>query len=53
MEGDATALYLKQQMDKYAIANDTIGTRFTDGGDLGYADQNTLLRALAGRQEMD
>jgi len=23
------------------------------GGDLEYADQNTILRALAGRQEMD
>jgi recombinational DNA repair protein RecR len=23
------------------------------GGDLEYADQHTLLRALAGRQEMD
>ncbi len=55
MEGDATALYLQQQLRH--SAPDVHVTRLARGlpvgGDLEYADQSTLLRALSGRQEMD
>ncbi|PKN87803.1 MAG: recombination protein RecR [Chloroflexi bacterium HGW-Chloroflexi-8] len=53
MEGDATALYLKQQMQNIPIRMTRLARGLPMGGDLEYADQNTLLRALAGRQEMD
>jgi recombination protein RecR len=53
MEGDATAMYLQQQLDKTAGVRVTrLARGLPVGGDLEYADQNTLLRALAGRQEM-
>jgi recombination protein RecR len=53
MEGDATALYLKQQMVNMPMRMTRLARGLPMGGDLEYADQNTLLRALAGRQEMD
>ncbi len=53
MEGDATALYLKQQMENMPLRMTRLARGLPMGGDLEYADQNTLLRALAGRQEMD
>ena len=53
MEGDATALYLKQKMGMLPIRMTRLARGLPMGGDLEYADQNTLLRALAGRQEMD
>ncbi|MEA4906093.1 MAG: recombination protein RecR [Chloroflexi bacterium] len=52
MEGDATALYLRQQLLPYGIRITRLARGLPVGGDLEYADQNTLLRALAGRQEM-
>jgi recombination protein RecR len=52
MEGDATALYLRQQLAKYEIRVTRLARGLPMGGDLEYADQNTLLRALSGRQEM-
>ena len=53
MEGDATALYLKQQITPFGLRVTRLARGLPMGGDLEYADQNTLLRALAGRQEMD
>jgi recombination protein RecR len=53
MEGDATALYLKQQMQNSNVHMTRLARGLPMGGDLEYADQNTLFRALAGRQEMD
>ncbi len=52
MEGDATALYLQQQIQPYGIQITRLARGLPVGGDLEYADQNTLLRALSGRQEM-
>jgi recombination protein RecR len=52
MEGDATALYLRQQLMNYPVRVTRLARGLPMGGDLEYADQNTLLRALAGRQEM-
>ncbi len=52
MEGDATALYLRQQIQPLGIHLTRLARGLPVGGDLEYADQNTLLRALSGRQEM-
>jgi recombination protein RecR len=52
MEGDATAMYIQQQLASYDLRITRLARGLPVGGDLEYADQNTLLRALAGRQEM-
>jgi recombination protein RecR len=52
MEGDATALYLRQQLAPFGPRITRLARGLPVGGDLEYADQNTILRALAGRQEM-
>jgi recombination protein RecR len=52
MEGDATALYLQQQLAPFDVRITRLARGLPVGGDLEYADQNTLLRALAGRQEL-
>ena len=53
MEGDATALYLRQQLEPLGVRVTRLARGLPMGGDLEYADQNTLLRALSGRQEMN
>jgi len=53
MEGDATAMYLQQQLAGSGARVTRLARGLPVGGDLEYADQNTLLRALAGRQDMD
>ena len=52
MEGDATALYIQQQLTPLDIKVTRLARGLPVGSDLEYADQNTLSRALAGRQEM-
>jgi recombination protein RecR len=52
MEGDATALYLRQHLEPLGVRVTRLARGLPMGGDLEYADQNTLLRALSGRQEM-
>lgn len=52
MEGDATALYLQKQILPMGVRVTRLARGLPVGSDLEYADQNTLLRALAGRQEM-
>ena len=52
MEGDATALYLRQQIAPFGVRITRLARGLPVGGDLEYADQNTLLRALSGRQDM-
>jgi recombination protein RecR len=52
MEGDATAQYLQQQLTGLNVRVTRLARGLPMGGELEYADQNTLLRALAGRQEM-
>ena len=53
MEGDATALYLRQNLEPLGVRVTRLARGLPVGGDLEYADQNTLLRALSGRQEMN
>ena len=53
MEGDATAMYLQQQVEPLGVRITRLARGLPMGGDLEYADQNTLLRAPAGRQSME
>ncbi len=53
MEGDATAMYLQGQIRPMGVRVTRLARGLPVGGDLEYADQHTLLRALAGRQEME
>ncbi len=53
MEGDATALYLRQQLLSLGVKVTRLARGLPVGSDLEYADPNTLLRALSGRQEMN
>ncbi len=53
MEGDYTAAYLRQQLLPLGVHLTRLARGLPVGGDLEYADQNTLLRALSGRQEMN
>ncbi len=52
MEGDATAMYLRQQLAPMEVKVTRLARGLPVGGDLEYADQSTLLRALDGRQDM-
>ncbi len=52
LEGDATAMYLGQQLGPLGVRVTRLARGLPMGGDLEYADPNTLLRALAGRQEL-
>ena len=52
MEGDATAMYIQQQINLPGVKITRLARGLPIGGDLEYADQTTLLRALMGRQEM-
>ncbi len=51
-EGDATASYLQTKLQPYGVKVTRLARGLPVGGDLEYADQNTLLKALSGRQEM-
>jgi len=52
MEGDTTAMYLLRQLQPLGVKVTRLGLGLPVGGDLDYADQSTLLRAISGRQEM-
>ena len=52
MEGEATAQYLQPRLLALGVRVTRLARGLPVGGDLEYADQNTLLRALTGRQEM-
>ncbi len=53
MEGDATAMYLNEHISSMVTRVTRLARGLPVGGDLEYADQNTLLRALAGRQNLE
>jgi recombination protein RecR len=53
MEGEATAQYLHPRLRALGVRVTRLARGLPVGGDLEYADQNTLLRALSGRQEME
>ncbi len=54
MEGEATALYIKKEIEKLsnsAIKITRLGQGLPTGADLEYADEVTLSRAIEGRRE--
>jgi len=52
MEGEATAMYMLRQLEGSDIAVTRLARGLPVGGDLEYADEVTLSRALAGRSVM-
>ena len=52
VEGDATALYLSKLLRPLGLRVTRIARGLPVGGDLEYADEVTLSRALEGRREM-
>jgi recombination protein RecR len=51
MEGDATAMYIERLIHPLGISVTRIARGLPVGGDLEYADETTLKRALEGRKE--
>jgi len=51
-EGDATALYLAGLLKPTGVKVTRIALGLPVGGDLDYADQLTIARAISGRTEM-
>ncbi|GAB4575365.1 MAG: recombination mediator RecR [Anaerolineae bacterium] len=52
LEGDATAMYLKQQLAPFGVRITRLARGLPTGGDLEYVDAMTLIRALQGRSEL-
>jgi recombination protein RecR len=52
VDGEATALFLKQELAPLGVVLTRIASGVPHGGDLEYADPITMGRALAGRQEL-
>jgi recombination protein RecR len=52
VEGEATALYVTRLVKPLGVRVTRIAQGVPMGGDLEYADQVTLARALAGRREI-
>lgn len=51
-EGEATAIYLAKLLKPFALRVTRIARGLPVGGDLEYADEVTLAKALEGRREM-
>jgi recombination protein RecR len=52
VKGETTALYLSKLIKPFGISVSRIAYGLPVGGDIEYADENTVLRALEGRREM-
>jgi len=52
VEGDTTALYIARLLKPLGISVTRLASGLPVGGDLDYADEITLGRALAGRKEL-
>lgn len=50
LEGESTAMYIRQQLENAPVKLTRLARGLPVGGDLEYADQITLGRALQGRQ---
>jgi recombination protein RecR len=50
VEGEATASYLARMLQPFSVAVSRIAHGLPVGGDLEYADEATLMRALEGRR---
>ena len=52
LEGEATAMYLNERLEGRVASVTRIARGLPVGGDLEYADDVTLIRALQGRREL-
>lgn len=52
LEGEATAMYLKRQLEHQDVRLTRLARGLPSGGDLEYADVTTLSQALQGRSEI-
>lgn len=52
LEGEATAMYVQKQVAVLGVRVTRLARGLPVGGDLEYADETTLARALQGRSEM-
>jgi recombination protein RecR len=52
VEGEATALYIAQQLRAFEVRTTRLAFGLPVGGDLEYADQVTMSKALEGRREI-
>ena len=52
VEGEATALYIAQQLHTLEVKTTRLAFGLPVGGDLEYADQVTMAKALEGRREI-
>ena len=52
VEGDSTALYIQQLLKGIPIKVTRLARGLPSGGDVEYADESTLLKALEGRREL-
>ena len=50
LEGEATAMYLAERLESFVGSVTRIARGLPVGGDLEYADEVTLIRALQGRR---
>lgn len=51
LEGESTAAYIQKELEPHKIKITRIARGIPVGGDLEYADEITLIRALEGRRE--
>jgi len=52
LEGEATAMYLARRLAELPVRVTRLASGLPVGGDLEYADEMTLGRALEGRREL-
>jgi recombination protein RecR len=52
IEGDATAMYIARELKPLGVRVSRLASGLPVGGDLDYADEVTLGRALSGRMEL-
>jgi recombination protein RecR len=52
VEGEATATYLSQQIKPLGVRVTRIATGIPAGGDIEYADEVTMLKAMEGRRDL-
>ncbi len=52
VEGDSTALYIQQLLKAAPVKVTRLARGLPSGGDVEYADESTLLKALEGRREL-
>jgi recombination protein RecR len=52
LEGESTAMYVQRQLAPLGVKVTRLARGLPMGGDLEYADETTLVRALEGRSEM-